>query len=172
MARALGILLAFLLIPVLATAQTQRPRQKNPNNGLPGEKIPGNPQPGEKPAEETGKEKLKAQPASPDDPPEEDETLKPKVYDFNPLAAEKALKAGEFYFKKANFTAASARFLEAGKYNPTLAQAFLRLGEAYEKNFKPVEALEAYRKYIELAPDSKQAAALKKKIESKPSKKS
>lgn len=177
MARALGIFVVFFLTVFSTTAQTApqstRPRQKTSNNGLPPEKIPGDPKPPEKPeADKDGdKDKLKQQPPSPDDPPEEDDTLKPKVYDFNPLAAEKALKAGEFYFKKANYTAASARFLEASRFNPTLAEAFLRLGEACEKNHKPAEAIEAYRKYVELAPDTKQAAALKKKLDSKPPKK-
>ncbi len=179
MARAFRILAVFVLAALCIGAQqinqsSQTTRKKTPNNGLPPEKIPGDPKPPEKPAEadkEVEKEKIKAQPPSPDDPPEEDEALKPKVYDFNPLAAEKALKAGEFYFKKANYTAASGRFLEATKYNPTQAEGFLRLGEALEKNHKPAEAIDAYRKYVELAPDTKQAAALKKKLDSKPSKK-
>jgi len=177
-ARVLGILAVFVLVTSGLSAQgtttrTTQTKKKTPNNGIPPEKIPGNPVPPEKPEadKDAEKDKVKAQPPSPDDPPEEDESLKPKVYDFNPLAAEKALKAGEFYFKKGNYAAASGRFLEASRYNPTLAEAFLRLGEAHEKNHKPAEAIEAYRKYVELAPDGKQAAALKKKLESKPGKK-
>ena len=177
-ARAFGILAVFILA-ALGTAgaqsvQSTQPRKKTTNNGVPPEKIPGDPKPPERPPDadkETEKERLKAQPPSPDDPPEEDEALKPKIYDFNPLAAEKAIKAGEFYYKKSNYVAASARFLEATRFNPTNAEAFLRLGEAHEKNHKPADAIEAYRKYVELAPDTKQAAALKKKLDSKPAKK-
>ncbi|MEO8028090.1 MAG: tetratricopeptide repeat protein [Bryobacteraceae bacterium] len=172
MARAIGILVVFSLAAwsMLAQATSQQTRQKpkTVNNGVPPEKIPGDPKTPAKPEEEQQKPKPAA---SPDDPPEEDESLKPVVYEFNPLAAEKALKAGEFYYKKGNYSAASARFLEASRYNPGLAEAYLRLGESREKNHKPTEAIEAYRKYVELAPDTKQAAALKKKLATKPAKK-
>ena len=98
------------------------------------------------------------------EPPEEDEALKPKDYSFNPLEAQKDLRTGEYYFKKGNFKAAAKRFVEATLYDPSFADAFLRLGDALEKLHDRKGAQAAYRKYVELKPDSKPAALLKKKI--------
>ena len=110
------------------------------------------------------------------EPPEEDDSLKPKEYTFNPLQAEKEMKIGAFYFKKSSFRAASMRFDEATKWNPALAEAWRMLGDAREKLEDGPGAVTAYRKFLELAPESKQAGAIKKKLpalakmESKPAK--
>jgi tetratricopeptide (TPR) repeat protein len=98
------------------------------------------------------------------EPPEEDESLKPKTYSFNPLEAEKDLKIGLYYFKKGNYKASTNRFREATLWNPTYAEAFLRLGESAEKLKDKKAADEAYTKYLALAPDSKDAEAVKKKL--------
>lgn len=98
------------------------------------------------------------------EPPEEDESLKPKEYSFNPLEAQRDLKTGEYYFKKGNFKAAAKRFEEATLYDPNLADAFLRLGESREKLHDKKGAKAAYEKYLELKPESKTAAAIKRKI--------
>src|SRR5438477_8915463 len=66
-------------------------------------------------------------------PPEEDESLAPKEYSFNPLQATKEVKIGNYYFKKGNYRAAAQRFEEATKWNNQLAEAYLRLAEAREK---------------------------------------
>jgi tetratricopeptide (TPR) repeat protein len=100
------------------------------------------------------------------EPPEEDESLKPKEYTFNPLEAEKDLKVGNFYYKKGNYKCAINRFREATKWNPNYAEAFLRLGEADEKMRDTKGAHEAYAKFLELAPDSKEAGSVKKKLAS------
>jgi len=97
-------------------------------------------------------------------PPEEDETLKPKEYAFNPLEAERDVKVGLFYYKKSNYKAAANRFREATLWNPSLAEAFLRLGESEEKLNNKKAAQEAFAKYLELAPDAKDAEAIKKKL--------
>ena len=47
------------------------------------------------------------------EPPEEDESLAPKVYALNPVQAKKEISAGDFYFKKPNYSAAAKRYLEA-----------------------------------------------------------
>jgi tetratricopeptide (TPR) repeat protein len=99
------------------------------------------------------------------EPPEEDEDLKPKEYSFNPLQAEKEMKVGNYYFKKGSYKAAQRRFREATKWNPTLAAAFLRLGEAEEKLKDPKAARDAYAKYLELAPDAKEAEQIRKRID-------
>jgi tetratricopeptide (TPR) repeat protein len=98
------------------------------------------------------------------EPPEEDESLAPKTYSFNPLEAEKDLKIGLYYFKKSNYKAATSRFREATLWNPTYAEAFLRLGESEEKMKDKKAADEAYQKYLALEPDGKEAEAVKKKL--------
>jgi predicted Zn-dependent protease len=98
------------------------------------------------------------------EPPEEDESLAPKTYSFNPLEAEKDLKVGLYYFKKHNYKASTSRFREATLWNPSYAEAFLRLGESEEKMKDKKAADEAYQKYLALAGDSKEAAAVKKKL--------
>src|SRR5437762_5463152 len=79
-----------------------------------------------------GKREAKPQPQE-QAPPEEDESLVPKEYSFNPLQAAKELRVGNYYFKKGNYRAAAQRFQEATKWDGTLAEAYLRLGEAKEK---------------------------------------
>ena len=103
------------------------------------------------------------------EPPEEDESLKPKEYAFNPLQASQDLKVGDFYFKKRSYKAAARRFEEATHWDPTNAQAYLRLGEAREKLKDEKAAKAAYAKYLELAPDSKDADLIRKKVDPKPS---
>jgi tetratricopeptide (TPR) repeat protein len=98
------------------------------------------------------------------EPPEEDESLAPKTYSFNPLEAEKDLKVGLYYFKKGNYKAAASRFREATLWNPTFAEAFLRLGEGEEKLKDKKAAEDAYSKYLALSPDGKEADAVKKKL--------
>ena len=98
------------------------------------------------------------------EPPEEDEALKPKEYSFNPLEAQKDLRTGDYYFKKGNFKAAAKRFEEASLYDPSLADAYLRLGDAREKLHDKKGAKVAYQKFLELKPDSKLAPAIKKKV--------
>jgi len=112
----------------------------------------------QKPAQST-------QSAKESEPPEEDDSSKPKEYAFNPLQAEKELQVGEFYMKKGSYSAAVKRFSEATKWNPTLAGAYLKLGEAAEKYKDPKAAKEAYSKYLELAPEAKNAPTIKKKLQ-------
>ena len=98
------------------------------------------------------------------EPPEEDESLAPKTYSFNPLEAEKDLKVGNYYFKKGNYKASTSRFREATLWNPTSAEAFLRLGDSEEKLKDKKAADEAYSKYLALSPDGKEAETVKKKL--------
>jgi tetratricopeptide (TPR) repeat protein len=111
-----------------------------------------------------GQSKDQAKPQPEQEPPEEDESLAPKTYSFNPLEAEKDLKVGAYYFKKSNYKAAASRFREATLWNPTDAEAFLRLGESEEKLKDKKAAQEAYEKYLALAPDGKEAESVKKKL--------
>jgi tetratricopeptide (TPR) repeat protein len=99
-------------------------------------------------------------------PPEEDDNLKVKEYSFNPLQANKELLVGTEYFKKHSYKAAAMRFREATRWNPNLAEAWLRLGEAEEKRKNAKDAKEAYAKYLELQPEAKDTAEIRKKIAS------
>jgi len=98
------------------------------------------------------------------EPPEEDAELKPKVYSFNPLQAHKEMEVGNEYFKKHSYKAAVMRYREATKWNPNLAEAWLRLGEAEEKRKNAKDAKDAYSKYLELQPGARDAAEVQKRI--------
>ncbi len=98
-------------------------------------------------------------------PPEEDKTEVPKQYAFNPLQSKKEVTVGDFYFKKGDYRAAAGRFREATRWNDGNAEAWLRLGEAEEKNHDPDAARKAYEKYLQVSPQAKNAAEVKKKIE-------
>src|SRR5256885_1078001 len=118
-------------------------------------------------AASTASSQTKSQPKQPSkeaEPPEEDDTAKPKEYAFNPMQAEKEVQVGDFYMKKGSYSAAVARFTEATKWNPGLADAYLKLGQAEEKVRDQKMAKQAYSKYLELAPDSKYAREIKKKL--------
>jgi tetratricopeptide (TPR) repeat protein len=114
-----------------------------------------------KPSEQQPKEQQEQQ------PPEEDEGLKPKEYSFNPLEAEHDLQIGNYYFKKGNLKAAMNRYREATRWNPSFAEAFLRLGDTEDKLKDKQAAREAYTKYLELSPDGKEAESVKKKLAGK-----
>jgi tetratricopeptide (TPR) repeat protein len=113
-------------------------------------------------------------PPSPDaqpqeqEPPEEDQSFKPRTYDFNPLQATKSVEAGDFYFKKGNLAAAKGRYRDATLYDPGSALAFEKLGEVSEKLRDFAGARDAYSKYLELAPTAKDVEAVKKRMEKFP----
>ncbi len=114
----------------------------------------------------------KQPPATPDpqtgEPPEEDEGSKVKEYTFNPLQAQKELNIGNFYAKKGSWRAAAMRYSESVKWNPTYADGFLKLGEARERLGQKSQARDAFEKFLELAPEHKRAAEIKKRIASLP----
>jgi len=98
------------------------------------------------------------------EPPEEDESSKPKEYAFNPLQAEKETRIGNFYWKKKSYKAAALRYEEATRWNPGDADAWFRLGEAREKLKQPAAARAAYEQFLELAEDDKRATEVKKRV--------
>jgi len=98
-------------------------------------------------------------------PKEEDTAIGEKEYAFNPLQAEKEIRVGDFYFKKGKYRAAAERFREATKWNGGSSEAWLRLGEAEEREKDPKAAKEAYAKYLDLSPDAKNAPEIRKKLE-------
>ncbi|MGA8029310.1 MAG: tetratricopeptide repeat protein [Bryobacteraceae bacterium] len=139
------LLLACLLIP--ASASTFFPQNQ--------------PKAAQKPAQ---------QPAEEPQPPEEDESVAPKVYPLDPLESERNIKVGNFYMHKgspAGYRAARGRYEDATKYNPSSAEAFFKLGEAEEKLKNKEAAKAAFERAIQLAPDSKLAHDARKKLGNK-----
>jgi len=103
-------------------------------------------------------------PPTEQEPPEEDRnTEHPKEYTLNPIQAEKEMNVGHYYFKRGSFKAAAHRFEEATKWNPGLADAYYKLGESRTKLKDEKGAREAFEKYLELQPDGKEAASLRKR---------
>ena len=98
------------------------------------------------------------------EPPEEDESLKPKVYTLNPLEAQRNVTTGDYYFKKGKYQPAQSRYSEATKWDPGSAEAFLKLGEVDEKLHDRKGAHEAYTTYLQISPDAKNAAEIRKKL--------
>ena len=98
-------------------------------------------------------------------PPDEDSVTRPEEYSFNPVKSRRDVDIGLFYFKKGDFKAAAQRFTEATKWNEGNAEAWLHLGEAEEKRGDKKAAKAAYQKYLEAAPDAKNAAEIKKHLE-------
>ncbi|MEO8129985.1 MAG: tetratricopeptide repeat protein [Bryobacteraceae bacterium] len=113
-------------------------------------------------AQDKGKQE-KAEPQY-QEPPEEDVAIPPKEYTFNPLQASKEVRIGNYYFKKGSYKAAAHRFEEALKWNPSLADAAFRLGESREKLKDKPGAQEAFKKYLAIEPEGKEANLVKKKL--------
>jgi tetratricopeptide (TPR) repeat protein len=133
------VFLAGLLLSVALPAQDQPPPQKKLETQKP------------KPVEQ--------------EPPEEDESLKPEEYSLNPIQAQKDITAGNYYFKvKKNYRAAANRYSRASKWDPGSSEAFFKLAESDEKLKDLAGARAAYEKYLELTPDAKNSAEIKKKI--------
>jgi len=104
------------------------------------------------------------------EPPEEDVTIDPKAeYVLNPLQAEKELRIGNYYFKKGSYKAAARRYGEAVKWDPNSAEGWYKLGESEAKLGNNKLAREAWTKYIELQPDGKFVASVRKQLNQKPS---
>jgi tetratricopeptide (TPR) repeat protein len=97
-------------------------------------------------------------------PPEEDESVAPTHYSFNPLQSERDVTVGDYYFKQGKYRAAAGRFREATRWNEKNSEAWLRLGEASEKAKDKDAAREAYAKYLDLASDAKNAAEIRKRV--------
>jgi tetratricopeptide (TPR) repeat protein len=87
------------------------------------------------------------------EPPEEDESLKPKEYTLNPLQAVAEINVGDQHVKKGKYGAAVYRYLEASRWDPGSAEAFLKLGAAYEKLHDFPNARDAFNKFFDLAKD-------------------
>jgi tetratricopeptide (TPR) repeat protein len=105
-------------------------------------------------------------PSTPPPPPAEapPEPPAPAEPVFDPLHAQKSIDVGMFYLKKGNYDAAIDRFMDATRLQPKLAIPWKLLGEAYEKKHDNSDAIESYKKYLELFPSAADAARVKKRI--------
>ena len=79
---------------------------------------------------------------------------------------------GDEYLKKSKVSAAANRYLEATRWDPGSAEAFLKLGQAREKLRQYSRAREAYLKSIDLTDDPKEKDAIRKKMDKFPDAKS
>ena len=98
-------------------------------------------------------------------PPEEDKNLANQTFTFNPLESQKWVERGDFYWKKSKYTAAAGRYDGATKFNDGNAEAWLKLARADEKLKDAAAAKAAYTKYLAVAPEAKDAAEIRKKLE-------
>lgn len=110
---------------------------------------------------------VRAQEANPPLPPEEDKNFEAttREYGFNPLQAKKELTVARFYFKKGSYRAAALRAEEALKWDDSLLDAYVMLGEAREKLKDTDGARKAYSHYVELADDSKEKREIQKRLD-------
>jgi Flp pilus assembly protein TadD len=133
----------YLVLMLVAGAAAQQPDTKKPES---------------KDAKPPSKEDVQL-------PPEEDTAAVPEQYSFNPVKSKRDVSVGEFYLKKGDYKGAALRFTTATKWNDANAEAWLRLGETREKQQDAKAAREAYERYLQLAPDAKNAAEVKKRLE-------
>jgi tetratricopeptide (TPR) repeat protein len=111
-----------------------------------------------------------AQPIDPSTPPPPPSTDAPDAFAdpsepvFDPLHAERSLDVGEYYLKTGKIDAAIDRFIEAAHYEPNLARPWRFLGEAYEKKGANANAVESYKKYLEILPGAEDAKKIQKRI--------
>jgi len=99
-------------------------------------------------------------------PPEEDKSFLSEEHSFNPLQSQKSVEVGDHYFRNGKLQGAIYRYQDATLWNDGNAEAWLKLGKAEEKAKDSEAAKKAYTKYLALAPDAKDAGAIRKKIES------
>ena len=99
------------------------------------------------------------------DPDLEEEETAETVYVFHPIQAQKELEVGNVYAKKGRWRAAAGRYERATKWQPDLAEAYYKLGQAREKLKRWQDAKEAYKKYLEQPGAEKKAGEVKKKIQ-------
>lgn len=143
-------LLALLALGAASVAAQSAGEAKAPPDAPPAQLKSGHPQAATSEQEEV--------------PPEEDVSLTTTKFSFNPLQSKKDVAVGREYAKKGNYRAAARRYLEATKWDEANREAWLLLGEADERLKDKDGARSAYRKYIEVAGDAKNAAEIRKKL--------
>jgi len=82
----------------------------------------------------------------------------------NSAPAQHDVEVGQYYVKKEKYDAAIDRFKDATVLLPDFALPYKLMGEAYEKKKFLPEALAAYQKFIEVAPNDKDADDVRKRV--------
>jgi len=143
-------LLALLALGAASLAARNSGNPQTPPDSLPAQLKTERPQPAASDKEEV--------------PPEEDSSLATTKYSFNPLQSKKDVLAGKFYARKGNYRAAAGRYREATRWDEGNSEAWLLLGDADERLKNKDAARKAYKKYLDLAADAKDAADIRKKL--------
>lgn len=84
---------------------------------------------------------------------------------YNPLLAEKDLEVGIYYFKTKSYDAAIERLKSSLVHRPNYARPRWFLAQAYEKKGEFEEAIQYYREYVAILPDTKEGKEARAKIE-------
>lgn len=98
-------------------------------------------------------------------PAEEDRSFLKEEHSFNPLQSQKSIEVGDHYLRNGKYQGAANRYLDATMWNDGNAEAWLKLGKAEEKLKDIKAAKDAYTKYLEVAPEAKDAPVIRKKLE-------
>jgi tetratricopeptide (TPR) repeat protein len=96
----------------------------------------------------------------------EDQTeskVEEEIFTRDPVAAEKNLEVGDFYFKRKNFKAAEARYRRAIKYNTEWPKAYEKLIQVYERQGDFDSAIEVCYEFVDANPSSKKAKDFEKR---------
>ena len=84
--------------------------------------------------------------------------------EFNPMRAIHDVEVGKFYMKRGDLAGAIARFKDAMLYKPHYAEARLLLGQAYEKEDDPQNAIMYYKQYLEILPNTPESKKVRERI--------
>jgi len=84
---------------------------------------------------------------------------------LNPASALYPNNAGFALFKQGSYDESAKWYQQAISVDPGRAVAYVNLGDAYAKLGHNAQAKQAYEKYLQLAPNSKSAPEVQKKIE-------
>jgi tetratricopeptide (TPR) repeat protein len=71
---------------------------------------------------------------------------------YDPLAAQKSIEIGQFYFKQGNYDAAIDRFNDAVRLHPGYGKPLELLGNAYEKKHDYANAIKSYQQCLKVYP--------------------
>ena len=91
-----------------------------------------------------------------------------QAFHLDPSVAEFANNVGFAWYRAGKLQDSALWFQQAVALDPQRAVAYLNLGDAYAKLNINAGARRAYAKYLELAPDSKAAPEIRKKLEALP----
>lgn len=151
-----GLLLAGLwTVPLPLAAQDQTAPQTAQQNAQ--QDTPPKPQLEQRtPPQTSGKQAV---------PAEEDKSFLSEAHSFNPLQSQKSIEVGDHYLKNGKYRGAAYRYQDATLWNDGNAEAWLKLGRVEEKLKDMKAAKDAYTKYLELSPESKDAPAIRKKLQ-------